>query len=83
MLGRGEVLNPVSGRGKRSNFLGTAQCVQKAFQATVFGTDTAVQREVTMTRPGGLPGIVTSQGKREIVQQEPIMRKWQDELPKR
>lgn len=83
MLGRGEVLNPVSEGGKQSSFLGTAQCVQKAFQATVICTDTAVQREVTMTRPGGLPGIVTSQGKREIVHQGPIMEKWQDELPKR
>ena len=83
MLGRGEVLNPVSEGGKRSSFLGTAQCVQKAFQATVICTDTAVQREVTMIRPGGLPGIVTRKEKREIVPQGPIMRKWQGELLKR
>lgn len=83
MLGRGEVLNPVSEGGKLSSFLGTAQSVPKAFQATVVCTDTAKQREVTITRSGGLPGIVTSQGRREIVHQGAIMRKWQDELLKR
>lgn len=83
MLGGGEVLKPVSEGRKHSSFLGTAQCVRKAFQATVICTDSVVQKEVTMTRLGVLPGIVTSQLRREIVHQGATMRKWQDELPKR